>query len=91
MPYSSSATAVAEPLTDVQRLQLRDQLSRHWRQQVDLVTDLAVRRYSIDDADPKLAAHVDVLDAQLAAARRLLVDIEADLKRLGSTRTGVRR
>jgi hypothetical protein len=68
-----------------------NQLSQHWRRQVDLVTDLAVRRHSIDDADPKLAALVDVLDAQLDTARRQLVDIETDLQRLNSTGVGVRR
>lgn len=88
MQLSSTVTEVTAPLSTMQRLQVRDLLTQHWRQQVDLVTDLAVRRHSIDDADPKLMGLVDVLDAQLAATRRLLVDIEAALQRLDARSYG---
>lgn len=88
MQYSSTVTEVTAPLTTMQRGQVRDLLSMRWRQQVGHVTDLAVRRHSLDDTDPKLAGLVEILDAQLAATRRLLVDIEAALSRLDSRSYG---
>ena len=63
----------------MQQLQISDQLSARWRAQVDRVTDLAVRRHSIDDTDPLLADHIRDLDAELELARQVLLDIEADL------------
>ena len=61
---------------------LRDLLSHRWRRQVDVVTDLAIRRYSIDETDAGQTTLADALDAQLAEARQRLVDIEAALQRL---------
>jgi RNA polymerase-binding transcription factor DksA len=84
MQHRPTLTSGAEPLTTIQRMQVRDLLSLRWREQVKLVTDLAVRRHSIDDADPMHTALVNVLDTQLAATRRMLVDIETALKRLDS-------
>ena len=57
-------------------------LSARWREQLDLVTELAVRRHSLDDTDPEHAPLVDVLDTQLDAARQLLADIEAALQQV---------
>jgi hypothetical protein len=87
----SSATAVAEPPTEepastTQRSRLHDLLSLRWRHQVDIVTDLAIRRYSIDETDAGQSTFADALDAQLADARRRLVDIEAALQRLDPRR-----
>ena len=59
-----------------------DQLSLRWRHQVGLVTDLAIRRYSIDETDASQFALVDSLDEQLADARRTLADIEVALEQL---------
>jgi hypothetical protein len=75
MSYPPAATAVAEPPS-------LESLSLRWRRQVDLVTDLAVRRHSLDASDPRLSSLVDGLDRQLSTARQSLADIEAELQRL---------
>jgi len=73
---------LTEPSTTTQPSRLRDLLALRWRNQVDLVTDLAIRRHSIDETDAGQDALVDALDAQLSDARRQLADIEAALHRL---------
>ena len=86
---TAAAPVVAEPLTVPQRAQMRERLAMQWRQQVDLVTDLAVRRHSIDD-DPELDWLADALDAELSAARQLLVDLETEMMRLDVRTAGSR-
>ena len=73
---------LTEPSTTTQPSRLRDLLALRWRNQVDLVTDLAIRRHSIDETDVGQDALVDALDAQLSDARRQLADIEAALHQL---------
>lgn len=60
----------------------KDRLERRWRREVRRITRLAVRRYSLDDDDPKARQAVRSYDRKLAAHRRALRDIENALKRL---------
>ena len=57
----------------------KDRLERRWRQELRRITDLAVRRYSIDDDDPRERAAVAAYDSELEAHRRTLSAIEARL------------
>lgn len=60
----------------------RDQLERRWRRELRRITNLAVRRYSLDDNDPQMRRALRTYDRRLAAHRRELGDIEAALSRL---------
>jgi hypothetical protein len=60
----------------------KEQLERRWRQELRRITRLAVRRYSLDDADPRSRRALRTYETRLAAHRRALSDIEAKLSRL---------
>lgn len=60
----------------------KDRLERRWRREVRRITRLAVRRYSLDDNDPKSRQAVQTFDRKLAAHRRTLSDIENALNAL---------
>jgi hypothetical protein len=64
-----------------------DQLERCWRRELRRITNLAVRRYSLDDTDPRTSRALRAYDRKLAAHRRALKNIEAELGVL----TGVAR
>jgi RNA polymerase-binding transcription factor DksA len=72
--FAVDLTAVA-PLSTVQRLQIRDLLDTMWRDRVVQITALAVRYHS----DEQLSVAADI-----ATARRALVEIEAAFARLDS-------
>jgi RNA polymerase-binding transcription factor DksA len=74
------APSEALPLTGVQRAQLGDLIRLHWREQVHLITELAVDFHS---AAERSAAR-KVLGEELAGVRRRLVDLETALRRLSS-------
>lgn len=57
----------------------KDRLERRWRQELRRITDLAVRRYSLDDDDPRERAALAAYDSELDAHRRTLSAIEARL------------
>jgi RNA polymerase-binding transcription factor DksA len=71
--------SVAEPLTSMQRMMLRDLLDAMWRDHVVQITNLAVRFHT--DESPDVAA-------ELAGVRRRLVDIESALDRLDARTYG---
>lgn len=60
----------------------KDRLERHWRRELRRITNLAIRRYSLDDADPQMRRALQSYDRRLAAHRRALSDIESALSRL---------
>jgi hypothetical protein len=60
----------------------KDRLERRWRRELRRITNLAVRRYSIDDTDPRARQALRSYDRKLAAHRRALRDIEAALSHL---------
>lgn len=57
----------------------KDRLERRWRQELRRITDLAVRRYSIDDEDPRERATLAAYESELEAHRRTLSALEARL------------
>ena len=57
----------------------KDRLERRWRQELRRITDLAVRRYSIDDDDPRERVALQAYESELEAHRRTLSAIEARL------------
>lgn len=57
----------------------KDRLERRWRQELRRITDLAVRRYSIDDKDPRERAALAAYESELEAHRRTLSALEARL------------
>lgn len=57
----------------------KDRLERRWRQELRRITDLAVRRYSLDDEDPRERAALAAYESELEAHRRTLSAIEARL------------
>ena len=57
----------------------KDRLERRWRQELRRITDLAVRRYSIDDDDPRERATLAAYESELEAHRLTLSAIEARL------------
>ena len=65
----------------------KDRLERRWRRELRRITNLAVRRYSLDDTDPRSRRALRAYDRKLAAHRRALLQIEAQLGQL----TGVAR
>lgn len=70
----------ALPLTGAQRAQLNNLIHLHWRDQVRLITDLAVEFHSAEEG----SAARDAIAQELAAVRRRLVDLESALRRLSS-------
>jgi hypothetical protein len=60
----------------------KDRLERRWRREVRRITQLAVRRYSLDDNDPGSRPAMRSFDRKLAAHRRALRDIETALNHL---------
>ena len=60
----------------------KDRLERRWRRELRRITNLAVRRYSLDDNDPQMRRALQSYDRRLAAHRRALSDIESALSRL---------
>jgi hypothetical protein len=54
-------------------------LERRWRQELRRITDLAVRRYSLDDNDPRERVALAAYESELQAHRRTLSAIEARL------------
>jgi hypothetical protein len=56
-----------------------DRLERRWRQELRRITDLAVRRYSLDDNDPQERAALAAYESELEAHRRTLSALEARL------------
>jgi hypothetical protein len=57
----------------------RDRLERRWRQELRRITDLAVRRYSLNDDDPRERAALTAYESELDAHRRTLSAIEQRL------------
>jgi len=60
----------------------RARLERRWRRELRRITNLAVRRYSIDETDPQSSRAVRSYERKLAAHRRALTDIETALSRM---------
>ena len=56
-----------------------NRLERRWRQELRRITDLAIRRYSLDDNDPRERAALAAYESELQAHRRTLVAIEQRL------------
>jgi hypothetical protein len=57
----------------------KDRLERRWRQELRRITDLAVRRYSLNDEDPRERAALAACESELDAHRRTLSALEARL------------
>ena len=62
----------------------QDRLERRWRQELRRITDLAVRRYSLDDKDPQERAALAAYESELEAHRRTLSALEARLLEVAS-------
>ena len=60
----------------------KERLERRWRHELRRITNLAVRRYSLDDNDPRTRRAVRSYERRLTAHRRALSNIEAALQRL---------
>jgi hypothetical protein len=57
----------------------KEGLERRWRQELRRITDLAVRRYSLNSDDPKERAALTAYESELDAHRRTLSAIEKRL------------
>jgi hypothetical protein len=57
----------------------RGSLAEQWREQIDRVTDLSLRLYSLEDDDPSSSVRSEALEAELDIARNALAAIEAEL------------
>jgi hypothetical protein len=57
----------------------KETLERRWRQELRRIVDLAVRRYGLDDDDPRTRPALTAYESELAAHRRTLSAIEARL------------
>lgn len=68
----------ALPLATAQRIQITQQLHDLWRETVGRLTDLSIRFHS------DLGGSADDTSAELTDTRRMLVEIEAALRRLES-------
>lgn len=60
----------------------KDRLEQRWRRELRRITNLAVRRYSLNDNDPQTRRALKSYERRLAAHRRALADIEASLRSL---------
>jgi RNA polymerase-binding transcription factor DksA len=82
----------AQPLTPLERLQVRDTLQDRWREQVRQITLLSLARY--DRKDPEGSAPLETLgratslDAAIDRARALLEELEHAMRRLDNRTYG---
>jgi len=76
----------AQPLTPLERLQVRDVLQDRWREQIQQITLLSLARYERDDpggsAPPETPAQGTSLDAAIDRARARLEEFEQAMRRL---------
>jgi len=83
----------AQPLTPLERLQVRDALQDRWREQVRQITLLLLARYDRDEltaGSGRLAqpAHATSLDAGIDRARARLEGLEQAMRRLDNRNYG---
>lgn len=73
-----------QPLTPLERLQLRDALQDRWREQVRQITVLSVARYEREDValSTGLASDGSSLARSINRARARLEDLEQAMRRL---------
>jgi RNA polymerase-binding transcription factor DksA len=81
-----TATACAEALTSLERLQLRDKMQDLWRDEVRRLTLLSMELYDDPDAPEPAPSAVATtpwqLEAALADTRAALVQLEDAMRRL---------
>jgi RNA polymerase-binding transcription factor DksA len=85
----------AQPLTPLERLQVRDALQDRWREQVRQITLLSLARYERDDPDGSAPVATPTqgpsLDASIDRARARLEALEQALRRLDNRSYGACR
>jgi len=82
----------AQPLTPLERLQIRDALQDRWRDQVRAITLLSLARYDRDDTGASAPLEAPgpgtTLDAALDRARARLESLEQAMRRLDNRSYG---